>query len=111
MAKKSNKASFFPLLVAIIAIFASGGIYVINIHTAHAFIAHLIGYLLTPLIVSLCLAWDSIGQRIGRGNDPWFENNTKYPFILRLLTIFSFLIAFPHILAMAKDIAEKIAGQ
>jgi len=108
MAKKSSQASIFPLLAAVIAITLSIGIYVITRTTAHAFALHLIAYLLTPLVVALCLGWDSIAQRVGRGNDPWFSTNPTYPLILRILTGVSFLVAIPHIVAMASDIAEKI---
>ena len=78
---------------------------------ADAFLLHLFAYLMTPLTVALCLGWDSIAQRIGKGNDPWFSTSSTYPLLLRILTGFSFIAAFPHIVAMATDIAEKFAGQ
>jgi hypothetical protein len=108
MAKSSAKASFLPVLVAAIAMVVSVAIYVLTRATAHAFVLHVIAYLMTPLVVALCLGWDSIAQRVGRGNDSWFAINSKYPLILRILTGFSFLLSFPHIVAMATDIAEKI---
>lgn len=108
MSKKSSKASILPLLLAVIAIVSSVGIYILTRATAHAFALHLIGYLLTPLAVALCLGWDSISQRVKRGNDPWFSANSTYPLILRVLTVASFLISMPHIVALATDIAEKI---
>jgi len=110
VAKKSSQASFVPLLVAAIAIVLSFGIYIFTRATAHAFVLHLVAYILTPLVVALCLGWDSIAQRVGRGNDPWFSTNATYPLILRILTGLSFLVAFPHIVAMATDLAEKIHG-
>ena len=108
MANKTSKASVLPLLTALIAISFSIGIYFITKSMAHAFAFHLVAYLLTPLVVAICLAWDSIGQRVGRGNDIWFTTNSTYPLILRILTALSFFVAFPHIVAMATDIAEKI---
>ena len=111
MAKKSSKASFLPLLVASIAIFISVGIYFFTRTMADAFLLHLFAYLLTPLVVALCLGWDSIAQRIGKGNDPWFSANAKFSLILRILTGVSFIVAIPHIVEMATDIAEKLAGQ
>ena len=102
MSKKSSKASVLPLLIAILAIGISIGIYFFTKSV------QLTAYLLTPLVVALCLAWDSIGERKGRGLDPWFTTNAKYPLILRILTGLSFLVAFPHIVAMATDIAEKL---
>lgn len=71
---------------------------------------HLIGYLLTPLVVALCMGWDAIDQRTKTKDDPWFEKSTTYSLILRILTGVSFIFAFPHIIAMAKDIAEKLAS-
>lgn len=109
MATKTSKASFLPLLVAAIAISISIAIYFFTRSMAHAFVLHLIAYLLTPLVVALCLGWDSIAQRIGKGNDPWFTTNSSYSLILRILTGASFIFAFPHIVAMATDIAEILA--
>jgi len=111
MSKNSSKASFIPLLVALIAILISLGIYFFTRTMADAFIFHLVAYLLTPLVVALCLGWDSIAQRIGKGNDPWFSANAKFSLILRILTGASFIFAIPHIVEMATDIAEMLAGQ
>jgi hypothetical protein len=110
MAKKSSKASFLPVLVAVLALILSIVIYLLTRSVAHAFTLHLIGYVLTPLCVALSMGWDTIAQRRGKGNDQWFEQNATYSRILRVLTGVSFLVAFPHIYAMATDIAEKIAS-
>jgi len=109
MAKNSSKASFIPLLVAAIAIVLSVAITFLTRNQAHAFLMHLIGYVLTPLVVALSMGWDAIDQRKKTGADAWFEKNMKFSLILRILTGLSFLIALPHISSMAKDIAEKFA--
>jgi hypothetical protein len=109
MAKSSSKASILPVIISILALSASIAIYILTRTTAHAFTLHLIGYVLTPLAVALCMGWDTIAQRKGKGSDPWYEKNEKYSLILRGLTAVSFLVAFPHIFAMATDIAEKLA--
>jgi hypothetical protein len=111
MAKQSSKASFLPLLIAALAILVSVAIYFLTRTMANAFLLHLFAYLLTPFMVALCLGWDSIAQRIGKGNDPWFSTNSRYSLILRILTGVSFVVAFPHIREMAIKIAEKFAGQ
>ena len=111
MAKQSSKASFLPVIFSIIALLASVGIYIYTRSIAHAFALHLLGYALTPLVVALCMGWDTIAQRKGLGSDPWYEKNPRYSLILRILTAVSFLAAFPHIFAMAVDIAEKLSGQ
>ena len=110
MAKNSSKASFIPLLVASIAIVISIVITFLTRNQAHAFLMHLIGYALTPLVVALSMGWDAIDQRKKTGADAWFEKNTKFSLILRTLTGLSFVIALPHINSMAKDIAEKLAS-
>lgn len=110
MAKNSSKASFIPLLVAGIAIVLSIAITFVTRNQAHAFLLHLIGYFLTPLVVALAMGWDAIDQRKKTGEDAWFEKNTKFSLILRILTGLSFVIALPHISSMAKDIAEKLAS-
>lgn len=111
MAKQSSKASVLPLLVAALAIPVSVAILFFTRTMANAFLYHLFAYLLTPFVVALCLGWDSIAQRIGKGNDPWFSTNSRYSLILRILTGVSFVVAFPHIREMAIKIAEKFAGQ
>jgi hypothetical protein len=110
MASKSSKASFLPLLLGVLSIVVSIGLYVATRSTAHALAIHAIGYLLTPIAVSLCLGWDTIDQRTKTKNDPWFEKNSTYSLILRIITGLSFVVAFPHIISMAKDIAEKLAS-
>lgn len=109
MAKKSQKASALPLVGAVIAIAISIGLYILTLHTAHAFALHLIGYILTPLVVALCMAWDSIDQRRKITTQSRFERKKTYTKILRALLIVSFVTSFPHIFAMATDIAEKFA--
>ena len=111
MAKKSSKASFLPVLVAVLALILSIVIYLLTRTVAHAFVLHLIGYVLTPLCVAISMGWDTIAQRQGKGKDQWFEQNATYSRILRVLTGVSFLVALPHIYAMATDIAEKVASK
>lgn len=110
MAKNSSKASILPLVVGFIALATSIAIFLLTRSVAHAFLLHMIAYLLTPLAVAGCLGWDSIAQRIGRGNDQYFTVNAKYSLALRVLTILSFFAALPHIVAIATDIAEKFAS-
>jgi hypothetical protein len=111
MAKQSSKASVLPVVLAVLSIVISIVIYFLTRTSANAFLLHLLGYVLTPLAVALCMGWDSISQRLGIGESPWYEKNPTYSLVLRILTAISFLPALPHIFAMASDIAEKIAGQ
>ncbi len=110
MSNKSSKASIIPLLVAVFAIIFSLGISFLTRNQAHAFGLHLVGYVLSPLVVALAMGLDSIDQRKKTGSDAWFEKNTTYSLVLRILTGLSFIIALPHIASMAKDIAEILAS-
>ena len=110
MSKKSSQASVVPLSVALVAIVISCVISFLTRNQAHAFALHLVGYVLTPLVVALMMGLDSIDQRKKTGSDAWYEKNTKYSLTLRILTGLSFVIALPHIASMAKDIAEKLAS-
>jgi hypothetical protein len=70
---------------------------------------HVFGYLLTPIGVVLCLAWDMVSQRQGM-HDINFFPKLKYTKVLRILTGASFVIAWFHIEPLAKAIAESLAG-
>jgi uncharacterized membrane protein YiaA len=111
MAKQSSKASVLPVVIAVASIVISIVIYFVTLTSADAFLLHLLGYILTPLVVALCMGWDSIAQRLGVGESPWYEKNPTYSLILRILTAISFIPAIFHIFVIASDIAEKIAGQ
>jgi hypothetical protein len=111
MAKQSSKASILPLLIAVVSIVISIVIYFVTRTSADAFLLHLLGYVLTPLVAALCMGWDSIAQRMGIGASPWYEKNPTYSLSLRILTAISFIPAILHIIVMASDIAETIAGQ
>jgi predicted neutral ceramidase superfamily lipid hydrolase len=110
MAKNSSKASFLPLLIAAVALVLSIALSMMTRSSAHAFIPHLIGYVLTPIVVALCMGWDAIDQRKKTKEDPWFEKSSKFSLILRVLTGLSFVAAYPHIVGIATDIAEKLAA-
>jgi hypothetical protein len=70
---------------------------------------HIFGYMLTPIGVVLCLAWDMVSQRQGM-HDINFFPKLKYTKILRILTSVSFVIAWFHIEPIAKAIAESLAS-
>lgn len=70
---------------------------------------HIFGYLLTPIGVVLCLAWDMVSQRQGM-HDINFFPKLKYTKVLRILTGASFVVAWFHIEPIAKAIAESLAS-
>jgi len=70
---------------------------------------HIVGYVLTPLAVVLCLAWDMVSQRKGMHDINFFPRD-RYTKILRVLTVTSFIVAWFHVEPLAKAFAEKLAS-
>lgn len=106
---KPQKASIFPVLIAVIFILISLFLSVTNYDKSASLMIFLVGYLCTPLAVGLCLGWDSLNQRKKTKNDPWFIPKPKYSLFLRVLTGLSFLFAFPHIHSIARILSEYLA--
>lgn len=52
----------------------------------------LVGYVATPVLVLMAVAWDAMAQRRG-SRDPWFSMNKKYSFALRIIATISFIPA------------------
>jgi hypothetical protein len=92
-----KKASIIPLLVASLLLLLSAAIYLLRYQLDGALIWYVIGYTLTPLLMSLALGWDSVLQRQGR-KDPWFEAKPSYSRIIRLLVALGFIVAIFHII-------------
>jgi hypothetical protein len=55
------------------------------------------------------MGWDSIDQRKKTKSNPWFIAKSKYSLILRILTGLSFLVALPHINAIARILSTLLA--
>ena len=104
-----KKASLLPLIVAIVCIIASVIISLLIGSTDQNISMYLIGYFLTPLLVGLCMGWDSIDQRKKTKSDPWFIPKSKYSLLLRIITGMSFLVALPHINSIARILSTLIA--
>ena len=104
-----KKASFLPLIAAVIFIIVSLVITFITKGKHSGLPIHLLGYLATPLAVGLCMGWDSIDQRKKTKADPWFIPKSKYSLILRILTALSFFTALPHISEIAKYLSQSLA--
>lgn len=111
----NRNASAIPLIVGLIFWLGSIGV-VIYTNTNSLLdadrtetLVHLFGYLLTPIGVVGCFAWDMFSQRMGM-HDINFFPRIKYTQILRNLTLTSFLIAWFHIEPIAKAIADSLAG-
>lgn len=110
-----RNASKLPMLAGIICALLSIAIIVFGATNSwlqsdsRETMLHAFGYLLTPIGVVLCLAWDMVSQRQGMRDINFFPK-LKYTKVLRILTGISFLIAWFHIEAIAKAIAESLAS-
>jgi hypothetical protein len=89
-----------PLLVAIGLLVISSLIQVFKFQLAANFWFE-IGYVLTPLLSTLTLGWDSVLQRNGRKN-PWFVVSPKITFFTRIAVGMGFAIGALHILEIAR---------
>ena len=104
-----KKASLLPLFLAVALLILSIAVILIAGPSGQNISIYLLGYLATPLAVGLCMGWDSIDQRKKTKSDPWFIAKSKYSLILRILTGFSFLVALPHINAIARILSTLLA--
>jgi len=104
-----KKASLFPLILAFTLIILSILITVVVGASGQNVSVYLLGYLVTPVAVGLCMGWDSIDQRNKTKSDPWFIAKSKYSLVLRILTGVSFLVALPHINAIARILSTLLA--
>lgn len=101
-----KKASVLPLMLAVITLLVSIGIQAFQYQLANN-IWYYVGYLLTPLLITMLLGWDSIAQRSGR-KDPWFETKPIYSKVLRFLVLAGFVVAVFHIVAIGIQIGEQV---
>jgi hypothetical protein len=82
-------ASKLPLLTALVLFIAGSS----TIPLAFFFenrLFFVIGYLATPVLVLMCVAWDSLSQRNG-SRDPWFSVNKKLSLAVRVVAMVSFV--------------------
>ena len=106
--EEPEKASAAPLVVGIVALVVSATLEALDYLTISPFtydIVNVIGYMLTPLVVFMCVAWDASAQRLGR-RSPWFDIRPGYSRTLRILAVLSLAVAVIHILEMARVLGE-----
>ncbi len=106
---ESKKASLLPLILAVTLIILSIFVTLMVETSGQNLYIYLLGYIATPLAVGLCMGWDSIDQRKKTKSDPWFIAKSKYSLVLRVLTGVSFLVALPHINAIARILSTLLA--
>jgi hypothetical protein len=93
------KPSPIPILVSIISVIASG--VLIFASKGNSFPMTFVGYLLTPLASTLCLAWDDLWQR-KKARDPYFVKNWNYGLVLRILALVGLVLAFEQCWRLAR---------
>ncbi len=101
-----TKASVLPLVVSTALLAISIAIQIFQYQLANN-VWYYVGYVLTPLLVTLGLAWDTLAQRSGR-KSPWFEAKPIYSKLLRLVVAAGFVVAVFHIVAIGILIGEQV---
>ncbi len=66
----------------------------------------LIGYLLTPLLVIVCVGWDRIAQRKGVRSNPNFAVDSRYSAVLLWTTWPAIVLGVWHILNLSVPLSE-----
>ena len=95
-----KKASPLPLIVCVLLLVASLLIQLFSYQLGGGS-WYFLGYLLTPVLTSLALGWDSVLQRNGR-KDPWFAPSPLFSRLIRITVALSFVIGVLHILEIGK---------
>ncbi len=108
--EEPRKASVLPLLVAVLLLVASVVIGVLDWQGISPFTYNyfnLVGYVLTPFLVFMCVAWDAAAQRSGR-RSPWFDIRPGYSRALRVLAVGALVVAIFHIVEMGRVFGEFV---
>ena len=103
-----KKASPFPLILGFVALLVSGSLEVLDYLAISPFtydIVNVLGYVMTPFVVFMCVAWDAAAQRLGR-RSPWFDIRPGYSQALRVIAVVSLAVAVVHILEMGHALGE-----
>ena len=101
-----KKASLLPVIAAISTIILSLAIYVLFPHDGLTM--SIIGWLLTPILSSLTLAWGQSLDVMGR-RDVWYSPNSTLLKILKILAIVAFLFGLLHMWDIANIISAAVA--
>jgi len=108
--EEPKKATVFPLLGAVVFLLSSVFIGVLDWQGVSPFTYtnfNLLGYVLTPFLVFMCVAWDAAAQRSGR-RSPWFDVRPGYSKALKALAIAALLVAVYHIVELGRAFGEWV---
>lgn len=100
-----TKASSLPIVVSVMGIAASLALYFLAGSLASN-IVYFFGYLLTPISVFACVAWDSISQR-SKSRDVWFSSSPRKSVIVRLLAGVALIPAVLHIIQLGNILGQR----
>jgi hypothetical protein len=108
--EEPRTASSLPLIVAIVLLVASAVVWIFDFQGIYPFTYdyfNLAGYVLTPFLVFICVAWDAAAQRAGR-RSPWFDIRPGYSRALRVAAVLALIVAIPHILELGRSFGEWV---
>jgi purine-cytosine permease-like protein len=108
--EEPRKASALPVILAIVLLTTSVVVWLLDFQGIYPFTYNyfnLVGYLLTPFLVFMCVAWDAAAQRAGR-RSPWFDIRPGYSRALRVIAVIALAVSVPHILEMSRTVGEWV---
>ena len=100
-----TRASSLPIVFSTLAILTSLTIYFIA-GALETNLVYYLGYLLTPLVVFACVAWDSISQRT-KSRDVWFSASPKKSLLVRVLAGIALIPAVLHIIQLGNLLGQR----
>ncbi len=108
-AQEVKQASKLPLFVAL-GLIALGSACIPLATVFGSNIFFVVGYLITPVLVFLTVAWDSLAQRAG-SRDPWFAVNKKLSTMVRLVAVLSLIPGIANIWFISEWVGQFAVQQ
>ena len=99
-----SRASSLPILLGSVATAASVALYLLA-SLLETNLVFLVGYMLTPLVTFVAVAWDSISQK-SKAKDVRFDKSPKKQLIVRLVALASLVPAVFHIIQLGTILGE-----
>lgn len=99
-----TRASSLPIALALVAVALSLAMYFLA-EPLETNVVFLVGYLLTPLVTFVAVAWDSISQK-SKSRDIWFDKSPKKSLIVRVIAGLSLVPAVLHIIELGTILGE-----
>lgn len=99
-----TRASSLPIVLALVAVALSLAMYFLAA-PLETNVVFLVGYLLTPLVTFVAVAWDSISQK-SKSRDIWFDKSPKKSLIVRVIAGLSLVPAVLHIIELGTILGE-----